>query len=422
MSSIIRETNAVAGKRTKFSLRRLLSGKHWAWKVTGGIFLLCLLFSPPRADLLWSRLMEEVADMRGQGTAVADDCWDPLDLKIAHPFANCANQYDEDENWAKRTFRITPVLAAHLLHLGKPGYFIIQILAGLIQIRLLLGWFQTLTGSRLKACLLSMMLTFTYYGQAAFFDTIGWGDPVGYCLLTLAVSTRRPWLCGVAVFLAGFTDERALPATGFAILTHYIAQRPEPPVPLARDLGQSLARLFLSPFTIAVFVSWGAYFASRGALSVAMDYKQPYGIMGWPLILRFATLHHFQPSVFFTLKLLIFPLIALFARRLSRWPLEIWLAACGVTVTVFLAFAVYDHVRSLAYLGPACLFALQFALREPRSWFSNKRILALLAAGNLLFPTVLWVLDIDDSTKEHRLQIQRPLPAEIVWVIERWIK
>lgn len=387
----------------------------WQLKATLLCCLLALFVQAPRFDLLWSR----IAEVRGSPATTVPDRqseWVALKLKIDSPMTDMAKLYPSESNWAKRTFRIVPSAVAHVIHLGIPGFFALQVLAGVGQMYLLLGWILRATGNRGDAFLLTALLATTYYGGAAFFDSRGWGDPFAYFFLTAALVTANPGVSAVMIFLAGFTDERAIPAS----LLVLVAQLEWRHRGAGAERRLTLPELLASRFVWAAVSAWVAYFIVRFGLVYFFDYEQAMGGFDFSMASRFYML---PLHLLFSLKLLLIPLVWLGVRRWVAGPHVRLLALAGLGLYFLVSFSVYDQIKSLAYLGPVAAFALCCGYAQVARHTTNPALLrkglvvALLI--HMLIPTAT-LLHYRPRGRNIDAELQYPMPLELLWVGQKF--
>lgn len=112
-------------------------------------------------------------------------------------------------------FRITVPLIASLLGIGLKGTLILQFLTGILIFLLVGSLVERETGNRLIAFYATLLVALIYPGTAAFLESRYYFDSFAYLFLLAALWFRSPVSIGFLVLLAGFTDERALIASGF---------------------------------------------------------------------------------------------------------------------------------------------------------------------------------------------------------------
>jgi hypothetical protein len=221
-------------------LGRILSGSHWKSKALGVILLLTLFRAFPSYDALRWQYVETT--------------WRDVQPLLEHPLIDPGKlaAAGQDARLINLRFRRTVPVLAYLLHLGRTGLMLLFALAGVVILFAALHTVEQVTASRRAAFFVCLAVACAWPGETAFHELRGgYYDAVALCFLVLALAVTSPVVSGACVFLAAWTDERALLASALVLL--FAISRSE----------AGGWRGVLSGKTAAVLVAWAAYFASR---------------------------------------------------------------------------------------------------------------------------------------------------------------
>jgi len=181
-------------------LEAALRGRYWVPVAVLVALLLAVVFSTPGF---------------GRGSAEFErrtrHNWVPaVQMKIDDPLHDMTRSFPSWYNQAKRTFRITAPAVAYLTRCGVTGAVVFEYLClyATLHGAALLGF--RLLGTRSAGFFAALLLASTYFGTAALKDAFYWFDSVSYGLLMLSMIASTPALRAMALFAAGFSDERAL--------------------------------------------------------------------------------------------------------------------------------------------------------------------------------------------------------------------
>lgn len=197
------------------SLEAVVGGRHW--KVRHTILLVALSF------ILHFPSFQHIR--RHLSGAVPEATWTALMAQRDHPFTQ--QQHAAGSHEEKITFRLTVPLIAKVLHAGPWGVYAIQVVLGVLLLYFTLLLAERITQDRVSALLFTAGIMLIYPGSAAFFDTWAHRDPFAYFFLVLALVAQRWSVVALALFLAAFTDERALIVAPFVLLFHAWERRAE---------------------------------------------------------------------------------------------------------------------------------------------------------------------------------------------------
>jgi hypothetical protein len=292
---------------------------------------------------------------------------------------------------SKLTFRLIVPVIARLLHLRKTGLLILYGIAGIALLYMALSLSEKIAASRRVAFFVSLAIACVWPGETSFHELYGGVyDGIALCFLLLALSTESALLAGACVFLAGWTEERALIAAGFLLLFWLSAG----------------SRSWKKP--IAVLVAWTAYIGTRLILAHSYSLSAATGNIGLQVLQTHIAL--IPVGVWTGLGgawvIIVFGLITLFRQK------QYWIAAafCGLLGAIIAgAFLVMDVTRTMAYCLPAVFVALGALVRCESARHLDK-LVKIGAAASVLAPT-FFVLG-------NRLLYLYPLPLQVI----RWLR
>lgn len=280
--------------------------------------------------------------------AVGGDSWDSVQEVGRQPFTDL--DYEPDSHASKNLYRVTVPIVGEALGLSPAGYMVLQALFGIISVYALLVVLERASGDRVSALLLTLAASLTYAGVVSFVEVRGIFDGVALALLLIALAWPRPWVIAPLVFLAGWTDERALFASGFLFAYFAFEQAAHlREVRAGRATDQQRSR---TAQLAAVLVGVAAYGLSRLAVVAVFDLPQETGGVGPEVLLD--QINNIAVGVWTGLEGL---WIALVLAVFLMWRAQLrLLATFTVAVTGFIAVfavSVIDITRSMGYLLPS---------------------------------------------------------------------
>ncbi len=321
----------------------ILSGPYWKLRALCAVATLALFRAFPSYDALASGFHRAT--------------WRNVQIKFDHPMIDTSRIFAPGSHESKLTFRMTVPILAHVLHLGETGLLILFALAGFVLLYLVLKVVFTLTASKRAALFVCLATACAWPGEAAFHELRGgYYDALALCLLVAACATSSSLLTAALVFLAAWTDERALIASSFVFLFH---------------AGRS---------KIAVIVAAAAYLVARAYLTATISGVDVGGV-GVAILMQ--QLRVIPLAIWSGLSgawiLVACGLIALFREKR-------YLAAAGfcgaLAVMITASLFVADTTRSMAYCLPGVLVALT-ALNPKQI----EKLSAIAAVISLLVPS-----------------------------------
>jgi hypothetical protein len=322
--------------------------------------------------------------------------WDALYRQIENPFQYYP--YESNTHEAKMAFRLFVPVFAHFLHLKATGIFVIQYISLLMFFYLSGLLFWKITKDKVSTFLLTLACSFIFAGNVLVSDLRAVFDGVAFTLLCLALYSRYTITTFLAVFLACFTDERALIASSLIYLWFFITQQ--------ELISINLKSFFIvKPKIIAILCAWAAYFTGRYILTTMYGFRTETGgttffreqINNLPIGIV-SGLEGFWIIIGISVSILLYE---------KKWILfAIYMLL--MSIIIFVAMSVADITRSMAYLFPAIFISLYLI-----SKVENKhtiRYISFVVLLLCLFPTYY-------VEGEDRVQLFYPLPLQIIRII-----
>lgn len=177
----------------------------WKWKALPLALAISLFRAFPAYDAL--------ATPHSQAT------FRDMQFQVGHLPADMGRLFPPDSHESKLTFRLTVPIVARVLHLNETGLLILYGFAGIALLYLVLVLSEKIAGSRQAAFFVCLSIACVWPGETSFHELYGGVyDGVALCLVLLALSSKSVLLAGASLFLAAWTDERALIAAAFLLL------------------------------------------------------------------------------------------------------------------------------------------------------------------------------------------------------------
>jgi hypothetical protein len=353
--------SSVARKSDRF-LDLLLCRSYWKAKALALVLLITLFRAFPSYDALRWQYVEST--------------WRDVQPLLEHPFADPGkfSFAAQDIRLANLRFRRTVPVLAYLFGLRRNGLLLTFAIAGIVLLLGTLHAVDQVTSSRKAAFFVCLAVACVWPGETAFHDLRGgYFDAVALCLLVLALCSSSSILAGICVFLAAWTDERALLASVFVLL-----------FAVSRDPKTSW-RSLTGAKPAGIMIAWVAYLATRVWLTSSASLATTSGGLG----------------------------VATFVEQLNALPLGIWaglggcwiLTACGaascvlqkrywmaacfsgaVILMVALAGGITDITRTMSYALPAVFLAVSLLARG-ETVRRIEKVALLSAAISFVAPT-----------------------------------
>lgn len=302
--------------------------------------------------------------------------WDAMETQsraLLMPIGASADTHVE-----KMAFRLFLPSVAALLHIGRTGLFIGQVLAGLVFLRLLIRLSYELLQDKVATVFFALACAACYVCFSGFYDVFGRPDMYPYLFLLLALSRRNPFIIWLACAAAAWCDERGLIHSTLVYLFWVLKEREHPRL---RDL------MLPNRFAAAVPVAWVTYLAGRFLLSRYAGFQTGFADIGRTVILensRYFALATFQTfGAAWLVTGLAFYLLFRFRLFAFGWALG---AAFGLNWLT--SVLVYDINRSLSYSFPVLLISLLLFRHATRP--TIRLVLFFAAALSVFLPIGVW--------------------------------
>ncbi|MBA3706240.1 MAG: hypothetical protein H0W84_10195, partial [Bacteroidetes bacterium] len=168
---------------------KFASGKYWHLKVAVlcSVISLCFHFPNFTHGEKWMR--------------------DGINKQIEEPFVK--QNYPPDSHLAKRIFRLTMPVVGNLLNLNITGLLVLQSILGFLFFIIVSKLVFSITSDNVLSLIVCVGFTVIYIGKSFLIDS-GCFDGTAFFLLSLTMFFRKPLLIFTCIFLACFTDERAI--------------------------------------------------------------------------------------------------------------------------------------------------------------------------------------------------------------------
>lgn len=308
-------------------------------------------------------------------------------------------EHSPETHRAKTAFRLTVPVLAKVLRLDIVGLMALSTFIGVLDLYLSLLLAERFTNDKRQAFLFTLCLAMIYAGSAAFFDVWGFFDAFGYFFLLLALYARRQWyIVFLAVFLASFTDERALIASSVVFVFHWQEHR-----------RQGAANLPIN--ALACAAAWCLYFLCRWGLSARFHFQTHTDLIGLPSLkmneplLMWSAWMMFEGGWLLVLPMFLIPMFRVDQRRYIPY------AWCALLIFA-VGICVMDTTRSVAYGSIILVPALCYAT-ETWDRIRTQRILLFAALVSLLQP-------MNFMLGGRELLSVDPLPIKIIfWALEQ---
>jgi hypothetical protein len=275
-----------------------------------------------------------------------------------------------DGNIVNRQFRLTMPVLGHFLSLNVDQLILLQVVIGFFLIAFIILLTTSITGDKVMGILFALGFGFTYLGKACFIDIRPYFDGVAYFLLLAAMFSKKPLLIGVSIFLAAFTDERALIASGLVFLWWRLQ---------SKEGYQRLPDfLKFDSFSIAIIIAWIAYISARIILLRNFHFTTHLPALSGPGSVLKYNYKIFAFGILTGIKWFwIFVLAGL-----------LWLIKSGTYVFLFFfilnllfillpAFLITDITKSVTYIFPAVFICLSLFVKSLESQ-NNLRYFSLI--------------------------------------------
>jgi hypothetical protein len=154
-------------------------------------------------------------------TIFSETTWRNVQVKFDHPMADTSRIFAPGSHESNLTFRLTVPILAHIFHLHRAEVLICFAFVGFVLLYLVLKVAFTLSASKRVALFVCLSTACTWPGEAAFHELRGgYYDALALCLVLAACATSSSIVTAALLFLAAWTDERALVASLFVLLLY----------------------------------------------------------------------------------------------------------------------------------------------------------------------------------------------------------
>ena len=310
------------------TLNQFLENKFWLLAITAIALISSLFLASPNL----STDRTEISTKRATAVAMQIE-----DLQL----------FWETSEPTNAMFRITVPLIAHVLGIGLKGTLALQFLTGILIFVTVGALIERETGDRLLAFYATLLVGFIYPGTAGFLETRYYFDSFAYLFLLAALWFRTPFLIFFLIVLAGFTDERAVIASGFVFIWWVIKEGGD----------YSKLKAFFNKQSVAVVVGVFTYIGirlllqHRFGIETRAEARSEFGL--------FEHINNSVMGIWSGLEggwlLVGLAVIALAVKK--RW-LPLLVFVCVITVQIIGALAVVDITRSMGYLLPCIMVAI----------------------------------------------------------------
>lgn len=346
-------------------LEQVSSKKFATLIIVASTVMLSLVVAFPSYDQAWS------LEMKAN--------WDAVIAQAGSPFT--VTEYGAESHAANLTFRLTPVLLATLIGINSIGGFLmLQFVAFVFLIFVIYRLFKSIISDPVVVCLLMTSIATVFVGNVLCSDYRGIFDVIAYLFLGCAMLSSSWFLIIVFSFLAFFTDERALIASGMIYVYFLVLDKPEVVQYDVADLFPKSRRCF------ALITAWIIYFLVRFYLSYQfqletnsagiIDYvKSDPGLMSAFPFGVWTGLEGFWIIVILAAVMLL----------KSAKPLLL-LYLLSMIVVILVALSVFDITRSMAYLFPS-VFVASIIISRNVNKSTMRYIVMAVSVVCLFFPT-----------------------------------
>lgn len=367
-------------------IEKFTSSAWWKIKLILSLTFLSLFFASPQFSS-FEKTFNEIKS------------WQAFNQQKEHPFTPL--NFSEGSNAAKRTFRLTVPVLAKFFHLNDYGVIAVEWILNVLFIGFSLLLFEKISIDKTLALLGTIGLTFIYNGHAGFTDNNAWFDVFAYLFLLLAMYYSNGFLIFILIFLAAWTDERAVFGSMMVFLwwkfnetkTTEFSFRSFFKVEIKSSMV-ILALLFyaIGRFLLMKFGNLSIPFKEVG-LDVLFNATGAMGLGLWSALEGFWIL-------------IIFSLIFLFTQN----KFSVAFSLIGMMALIMLAaFSVHDITKSAGYIFPV-IFITVSILAEKISKIDLRKILFMCAVVCFLFPSYYY------ASHDHIAVWYKPVFIKVFYV------
>lgn len=333
-------------------IRFCASYSLWPWFAV--CISLCITFFFWRPDYrLWGDLLTSPYGnalkwwLENPFSKVPVECFfDAKDLVDGGHYYGCASHCD------KLTFRAFIPYLHTIFPFGLWTLLISSHLAGIFIFKLTYQYLFNETHDPVCATLGIWSLAATYAGGWAFHDFY-FGDAIAVALLLAALIQRNAFLCGILIFFAMITDERAFIAAPFVAVSQFLKE-----AYYTKSYRHIILRLIQSSALKSLSMAVGVYILLRGYFVFFKQINIGSTMFCDIDIIRHRIYTDYPYKIFTVFELLwILPIIFLLyqfhQKKIFTMATLFYMCSCFGIIGV--SFLVWDLERSLFYLLPAII-------------------------------------------------------------------
>lgn len=324
--------------------------------------------------------------------------WKPVLLKAENPLFDLNTLYGPGSHESKNNLRLTVPVIAKLLHLNIWGILLFAGLMGICLLYLTIEVTMNITQDRVASLLATLIVSSIYAGIASFVELRGIFDGVALAFLVVSL-LPNPFLVWSSLFLAFWTDERAVIAGSLVWLFHSLKHN-------------DASKLYVwSANSLSVVIAWFSYFLVRVLLEVFLNLHTPTAGFGLQILLN--QINNIPMGIWTGLEggwiIVILAIILLLLQRNFK---VVFLFITFMSFVVGVSVSVVDITRSMAYILPALFIAIKvLATLETREEVRRFLLISLLVS--LLWPNYY-------AGGKHSIWWNYPLPIQVVrWVLRQ---
>lgn len=364
----------------------ILSGKGWILKTTLITVFLSLFFAFPSYTTL--------KDVNSKPF----DAWVGVVEKINDPLVNLMDKYQPSDRAYTLNYRITAPLIGKILGLNITSLVAFAFLVGVGVFSITSLIIYRLTGNKISAFLITLSVGFIFAGTTSFVELRGNFDGLALFFLLLAIFSNHPLAIFPAIFLAAWTDERAIFASSFVFL-YYLYE-----IKKTGNLKSQVSNLG------AILLALAAYFVTRFSIyppDMISQYAKA-GLNGPGFILEYFNM---IPMGIWTgfeglWLLVIGSLVVLIRQKKVVFAGLFILCLAGM---IWVGHSALDISRGMAYCFPALFVAVKILAESEQAEDLNKLSLVAFVLS-FLWPAYY-------AGGKTTIWWQYPLPIQLV----RWL-
>lgn len=298
--------------------------------------------------------------------------WQPLFDKANNLFAN--SSYGEGSHAAKLTFRLVLPMIVHYTHLNITGVLVLLGIVGLLNFYLIVRLSNNILHGKREAFIIGLCTALIYLGKCSFTELRGtMFDGLAMCFLLCALNSRNNLLMMLFIFLAAWTDERALVASAL-VWVYYL---------IKNDHKRIGLRLF-TPQALWIYAAWAAYAAGRYFLGYYYGMQPDNKGVGLSVLLD--QINNIPIGIWSALEglwiIVLYGMILLY-RNKHYFELLKYAGMCALILLI--GVSVVDITRSVLYIFPA-VFAALLAIHKYADKTTLNRLLWIALLLCLAYP------------------------------------